>query len=53
MSRRRALWVALLLAGTWPARAEGPTAASATLADVAFMAGHWIGGDGGELSEEI
>ena len=26
---------------------------SATLADVAFMAGHWVGGDPGELSEEV
>jgi Domain of unknown function (DUF6265) len=25
----------------------------ATLADVAFMAGHWIGGDPGDLSEEV
>jgi Domain of unknown function (DUF6265) len=25
----------------------------ADLADVAFMAGHWIGGDPGELSEEV
>lgn len=32
--------------------AQGP-AAKATLADVAWIAGHWMGADGGNLSEEI
>lgn len=30
-----------------------PPPAAATLADVAFMTGHWIGGDPGDLSEEV
>jgi len=30
-----------------------PLPIPATLADVAFMTGHWIGGDPGDLSEEV
>jgi hypothetical protein len=30
-----------------------PAPVPATLADVAFMAGHWVGGDRGDLSEEV
>jgi hypothetical protein len=35
--------------------APGPAAAPApaTLADVAFMAGHWLGGEEGDVSEEV
>jgi hypothetical protein len=35
-----------------PQAAERPPIA-ATLADVAFMAGHWVGGEPGDLSEEV
>jgi hypothetical protein len=50
---------ALLLVALFPAReaaaraSEPPAPAPATLADVAFMAGHWTGGEDGDLSEEI
>ena len=30
-----------------------PASIKATLEDVAFMAGHWVGGEDGDLSEEI
>ena len=33
--------------------AAAPPPVPATLADVAFMAGHWVGGDPGDLSEEV
>lgn len=37
-----------------PATAPSPPAAApASLADVAFMAGHWLGGEGGDVSEEV
>lgn len=35
------------------AGSEPPPPVPATLADVAFMAGHWTGGEDGDLSEEI
>jgi Domain of unknown function (DUF6265) len=46
---------AAALALSTPAHSLGPPPApvAATLADVAFMAGHWIGGEAGDLSEEI
>jgi hypothetical protein len=50
---------ALLLVALFPAReaaaraSEPPAPAPATLADVAFIAGHWTGGEDGDLSEEI
>lgn len=54
MRRRPVLPVVLLLAGGLPVRAgAAPPPAPATLADVSFMAGHWVGGDAGDLSEEI
>ena len=36
-----------------PATAQAPATAPASLADVAFMAGHWLGGEGGDVSEEV
>ena len=33
--------------------ADAPPPIKASLADVAFMAGHWVGGDPGDLSEEV
>ena len=46
--------VALLLAGAPAARAGvAPPPVPATLADVSFIAGHWLGGDGGDVSEEV
>ena len=54
MKRGLILPVLLLLAGAGPARcADAPAPAPATLADVAFMAGHWIGGESGDVSEEV
>jgi hypothetical protein len=54
MKRGLLLPVVLLLAGGLapPAKAAPPPV-PATLADVAFMAGHWVGGDPGNLSEEV
>jgi hypothetical protein len=49
----RVLCSSLLLAAGRPAGAEPPAPPAASLADVAFMAGHWVGGDEGELSEEV
>lgn len=44
----------LLVAGPRAhAQAAAPPPAPATLADVSFIAGHWVGGDAGDLSEEI
>jgi Domain of unknown function (DUF6265) len=43
----------LLLAAVPPVRPDAPSPAPATLADVAFMAGHWLGGEGGDVSEEV
>jgi len=44
----------LLLAGPLAPRTGGaPPPLPATLADVAFMAGHWVGGDPGDVSEEV
>ena len=48
----RHLLVGLLLAAV-PAAGEAPPPLPATLADVAFMAGRWIGGEPGDLSEEV
>jgi len=54
MKREPVLPVLLLLAGVLPARAAAaPPPVPATLADVAFMAGHWVGGEGGDVSEEV
>ena len=54
MKRGPALPVVLLLAGALPAgAADGPPPVPATLADVSFMAGHWLGGEGGDVSEEV
>jgi hypothetical protein len=54
MERELVLPVVLVLAGALPARAaDPPPAVAATLADVAFMAGHWLGGEGGDVSEEV
>ena len=48
------LLAALVPAGLDAARgSEPPAPVPATLADVAFMAGHWTGGEDGDLSEEI
>jgi hypothetical protein len=44
----------LLLAAGLPARiGAAPPPVPATLADVAFLAGHWVGGEAGDLSEEV
>ena len=54
MKRGPILAVVLLLAEAMPVRAgTAPSPIPATLADVAFMAGHWVGGDPGDLSEEV
>ncbi|HSD66145.1 MAG TPA: DUF6265 family protein [Vicinamibacteria bacterium] len=54
MTRGLTLPVVLLLAGGLTSRAAAaPPPVPATLADVAFMAGHWVGGDAGDLSEEV
>jgi hypothetical protein len=54
MKRGSVLPVLLMLAGALAARsAEAPAPVAATLADVAFMAGHWVGGEGGDVSEEV
>ncbi len=46
--------VLLLLAAAVPAHAAAaPAPVAATLADVSFMAGHWVGGEGGDVSEEV
>ena len=47
--------LAIAIALSTPTHAQAPSSAPvpATLADVAFMTGHWIGGEGGDLSEEI
>ena len=55
----RSVLGALLLVALLPAReaaaraSEAPAPVAATLGDVAFMAGHWVGGEDGDLSEEI
>ena len=41
-----------ILARASAQEAQAP-AAKATLADVAWIAGHWVGADGGNLPEEI
>ena len=41
------------LAAAGPPEAVAPPPAQASLGDVAFMAGHWVGGDPGDLSEEV
>lgn len=55
MKPRLILAVALLLAAGLlvPATVAAPPPLPATLADVAFMTGHWMGGDPGDLSEEV
>jgi Domain of unknown function (DUF6265) len=53
MKRGLVLPAVLLLAGSLPARAGAPPPpVPATLGDVAFMAGHWIGREP-DLSEEV
>jgi hypothetical protein len=53
--KRRPLQLGLVLTAGLLARGAGaaPPPGAATLADVAFMAGHWIGGEAGDLSEEV
>jgi hypothetical protein len=46
-------FVLLLAVGLGIRAAAAPPPVPATLADVAFMAGHWVGGDPGDLSEEV
>ncbi len=54
MNRGLVLPVVLVLAEALPVHAAGaPPPVPATLADVSFMAGHWVGGEGGDLSEEV
>jgi hypothetical protein len=54
MNRRLVLPLGFLLAAPLvDGAAAPPPPATATLADVAFIAGHWVGGDGGDLSEEV
>ena len=55
MKRGSILSIGLLLVAAPLARggAAAPPPIPATLADVAFMAGHWVGGDPGDLSEEV
>ena len=48
-----ALLMAPLLALLAPAPPAAPAPSPAPLADVAFMAGHWLGSEDGDLSEEI
>lgn len=48
-----ALLMAPLLAVAAPAPPVAPATAPATLADVAFLAGHWLGSEDGGLSEEV
>jgi len=45
MKRGLALPIGLLLAAAPSARGAAPPPIPATLADVVFMAGHWVGGD--------
>lgn len=53
MNRGLVLPAVLLLAEVFPVRGgTAPTPVPATLADVAFMTGHWVGG-GPDLSEEV
>jgi hypothetical protein len=51
----RQLLLGLLLVAAPAAGADPPPEPQvpATLADVAFMAGHWVGGAPGDLSEEV
>ncbi len=54
MKRGLVLPAVLVLAGALPARpADAPAPVAATLADVSFMAGRWVGGEGGDVSEEV
>jgi hypothetical protein len=55
MKGRQVLAVGPLLAAGLlvPTAGAAPPPIPATLTDVAFMAGHWIGGDPGDLSEEV
>jgi len=54
MGRVLVLPVVFLLAGALPIGAgDAVPSVAATLADVSFMAGHWVGGDGGDVSEEV
>jgi hypothetical protein len=46
-------FVLLLAEGLAVRAAAAPPPVPATLADVAFVAGHWVGGDPGDLSEEV
>lgn len=49
----RTLWPLVLLLAVRAGAAPSSQPVPATLADVAFMAGHWVGGDPGDLSEEV
>ena len=54
MKHRPALPVLLLLGGAPLVGAgDAPPPVAATLADVSFMAGHWVGGEDGDVSEEV
>jgi Domain of unknown function (DUF6265) len=53
MKRGPVLPVLLLLAGALAGARDAPSPVAATLADVSFMAGHWVGGEGGDVSEEV
>ena len=52
MRARAWIWCVAVLSTGGPALAQGGPA-KATLADVAFIAGHWKGDVGGSLSEEV
>jgi hypothetical protein len=43
----------LLVAGRSIGATGAPAPVKANLADVSFMTGHWVGGDQGDLSEEV
>ncbi|HEX7086512.1 MAG TPA: DUF6265 family protein [Vicinamibacterales bacterium] len=49
---RRALAIFVLALASAPAMAQ-PAAGRATLADLAWIAGHWVSGESGTLSEEV
>jgi hypothetical protein len=45
--------VALLAGALSTGAGDAARPVAATLADVSFMAGHWVGGEGGDVSEEV
>jgi hypothetical protein len=53
MARGLVLPVVLLLVQGLSVQAAKGEPVPATLADVSFMAGHWIGGEAGSVSEEV